>query len=259
VKAADARFAASILAEAWRMGSRVPELPADCRPKTIADGYQIQARFDTEVELPHGGWKIGCTSAAARKIMGARAPFASRVFATRIFESGVKLPASGYTTRGLEGEFAFRLKTALPPRKRAYTRVDVATAIGALYPALEIIDPRYDDFTKVGTPSVVADFAGTGALVLGQAVARWRTLDLTRLAVQVTVDGKVVGEGTGGDVMGDPLNAMVWLANWARTRDGLAAKDLIATGTCTGLAYAPPKSHAAADFGKHGTVRVEFT
>jgi hypothetical protein len=95
-----ATAAAQQLADAWRVGALLPDLSPACRPRTVAEGYQVQARLIAELEIPLGGWKIGCTSAEARKILKARAPFASPVFAPRIFDSGIALPARIYTVRG---------------------------------------------------------------------------------------------------------------------------------------------------------------
>jgi 2-keto-4-pentenoate hydratase len=131
--------------------------------------------------------------------------------------------------------------------------------VGSLHPAIEIIDSRYADWLKVSLPSIVADMGSNGALVVGPAVKRWRTLDLAKPAVRMTVDGKVVGEGTGAAVMGDPADALVWLANLARRRGGLAAGDMVTTGTCTGLQRAPAgASTVVGDFGKLGSVTIKF-
>ncbi|HEX2114663.1 MAG TPA: hydratase, partial [Alphaproteobacteria bacterium] len=164
------------LADAWQIGNLLPELPVYCRPRTSAEAYRIQDLLAEELGVPVGGWKIGCTSAAARKILKSRGPFAGRIFAPRIFESGVTLPGSAYPMRGLEGEFAFRLKKALPPRRRAYTLREVTDAVGSLHPAIEIVDSRFTDWLKVGVPSLIADQGCNGALVLGPAVPRWRQI-----------------------------------------------------------------------------------
>ncbi len=254
-----AQEAADRLAEAWRIGILLPELPEDCRPRNAADGYRIQDLLADELGFPVGGWKIGCTSAIARKILKARGPFAGRVFATRMFASGTTLPATAYPMRGLEGEFAFRLTTALPARKRAYGLAEVTAAIGSLHLAIEIVDSRYADWLTVGTPSLIADQGSNGALVVGPAVPRWRTRKLDAQAVTMAVNGKTVGKGTGADCLGHPLKALVWLANLMRGRGGLPAGMVISTGTCSGFHRAAPGDRARADFGKLGAVEVGFT
>lgn len=259
MKSERAREAADRLAAAWRTGTVLAELPEECRPRNSAEGYRIQDLLAEELGFPVGGWKIGCTSAVARKILKARGPFAGRVFATRIFPTGTTLPASAYPMRGLEGEFAFRLAKPLPARKRAYGLAEAAAAIGSLHPAIEIVDSRYADWLKVGTPSLIADQGSNGALVLGPAVPRWRTRKLETQAVAMEVDGRTVGKGTGADCLGHPLKALAWLANLMRGRGGLPAGAVISTGTCSGFHRAAPGDRARADFGKLGAVEVRFT
>jgi 2-keto-4-pentenoate hydratase len=75
----------------------------------------------------------------------------------------------------------------------------------------------------------------------------------------MTIDGKEVSSGTGSAVLGDPLNALVWLANdRARRGDGLKAGQVITTGTCCGLNKVGPVAHAVADHGSLGKVEVRF-
>jgi 2-keto-4-pentenoate hydratase len=250
--------AVRLLAGAWQIGLLLPELPAHCRPRNAAEAYRIQDLLAEELDFPVGGWKIGCTSAAARKILKSRGPFAGRIFTTRMFESGVSLPDSAYPMRGLEGEFAFRMKTALPPRKRAYSLAEVTAAVGSLHPAIEIVDSRFSDWLKAGVQSVIADQGSNGALILGPAVPRWRQLKLDQMPVKMLVNGKVVGQGAGADCLGHPLKALTWLANLLRKRGGLASGAIVSTGTCCGFHRAAPGDSARAEFGRIGTVEVTF-
>ena len=250
--------AVQLLAEAWQVGTLLPALPERCRPRNAAEAYRIQDLLTEELGIPVGGWKIGCTGAVARKILKSRGPFAGRIFAPRIFESGMGLPGSAYPMRGLEGEFAFRMKKALPPRKRAYSQREVTEAVGSLHPAIEIVDSRYVDWLKAGLPSLIADQGCNGALILGPAVPRWRQLKLETAAVKMVVNGKTVGQGMGGDCLGHPLKALTWLANLLRLRGGLAAGMVVSTGTCSGFHRAGEEDTVRADFGRIGAVDLRF-
>jgi 2-keto-4-pentenoate hydratase len=251
-------MAARLLADAWRTGTRLAGLSEACRPRSAADGYRIQDLVADRLGEAVGGWKIGCTSAVARRILKSRGPFAGRVFTSRIFDSGAVIPGAAYPMRGLEGEFAFRLRKALPPRKRVYTRAEVADAVGSLHPAIEIVESRYADWMTVGVPSLIADLGQNGALILGAAVPRWRQLKLEQVPVKMTVNGRTVGEGSGRDCMEHPLEALTWLANLQRTRSGLAARAIVSTGTCTGFYRADSGGSVRAEFGKIGAVTFSF-
>ena len=76
-----------------------------------------------------------------------------------------------------------------------------------------------------------------GGAVLGEPVADWQGIDLTASRGTMSINGEVVGEGVGSDVMGHPLEPLVWLANHARSgrQCHLEAGALVLTGS-----FAPP-------------------
>ena len=250
--------AAELLADAWRTGTTLDALPGECRPRSAAEAYRIQDIFARALGEPIAGWKIGCTSAAVRKILKTRTPFCGRIFASRLFASGVTLGGASYKLRGLEGEFAFKLKRDLPARRTAYRRAEVLDAIGSLHPAIEVVDPRFTDWLVVGIHSIIADLGADGAVVLGAAVPRWRRIDLRKAPVRMAINGKIVGEGTGADCMGDPVAALVWLANELRRRAGLKAGQVVSTGACCGFHRAAAGDRGVADFGRLGRVEMRF-
>jgi 2-keto-4-pentenoate hydratase len=247
------------LIEAWQMGQVLAGWPEGCRPTTLAEAYRIQNGLNAELGVADAGWKIGATSDAARSMLKAKGPFYGRVLAPRIFPSGVSLPASAYAMRGLEGEFAFRLGRDLKPRAKSYSRREVLAAVESVHPAIEIVDTRFGDFDKAGgIHGIIADQGANAALVLGKKLV-WRPeRDLAKVAVRMAVNGTTVAEGTGAMVMGDPVVALMWLANEQRKRAGLKSGAVVTTGTCTGLYRAQKGDAATASFGKSATVSVSF-
>jgi 2-keto-4-pentenoate hydratase len=106
----------------------------------------------------------------------------------------------------------------------------------------------------------IADLASHGALVRGgdalaQPLAAWRPL----ARVRVLINGVEVAVGSGGDVLGDPLLALTWLANVLRA-DGvaLAPGDVVSSGTMTGLAAVTAGDSVTAEFDGVGDVRCAF-
>jgi 2-keto-4-pentenoate hydratase len=251
--------AADALGEAFAIGTTLSELPASCRPRTLKEAYAVQAAFVASVAIETAGWKIGCTSDAARAIiLKAKGPFAGRVFLPRCFASGTVIPNSSYPMRGIEGEFAFVLAKNLKPRTRPYTRAEISAAVADLHLAIEIIDSRYTDWLKVSLPELVADLGANGALIVGPPVSNWRQHDLVAVTVTMRSGGRIVGKGRGGDALGHPLDALRWLANNPATKDGLCAGEIVSTGTCTGLHQAAPGDKVSCHFGPLGKVTFAF-
>jgi 2-keto-4-pentenoate hydratase len=137
----------------------------------------------------------------------------------------------------------------------------VLDAVTSLHPAIEIPDSRFDDFTRVGAPQLIADNACAHWFVLGPpAPSDWRGIDLvTHLAIG-RVTGRVEREGCGANVLGDPREALVWLVNeLSRLGVTLHGGEVVTTGTCLVPLPIEAGDHVVADFGSLGQVeaRVE--
>lgn len=258
---AEAAGAAARLLATARGGHRtLPALPEDIRPATAAEAYAVQDAFADLWEAEAVGWKIGCTAEEQRRFLKVDEPFSGRIYAPVLLESPAEVSASAFFMRGIECEFAFRLGATLAPQDAERTVEEVAATIEVFHPAIEIVDSRYDDWLTVGGPSVVADNAVNGALVLGPSVENWRDIDLAAAPVGCVIDGKMVEEGRGALALGGPLVAMQWIANHLSARGiALEAGHVVTTGTCAGIHFVNAGQHAAADFGDLGRVEVQFT
>ena len=173
----------------------------------------------------------GCAVAARRAHV--RAPF--------IFESPAELFGGAFHVRIIESEYAFRLARDLPPRAAAYEREEVEAAVETLHPAIELVDCRYrSGLANAGAFSLVADNALAAAFVHADPIPGWQAQDLTNHRVRLSIDGEVMGEGTGEDVGGHPVLPLIWLANdRSRRGDGLLAGQFITTSSVTGIHQAP--------------------
>jgi 2-keto-4-pentenoate hydratase len=255
----DSRIAAEMLWDHWQAGRRLPAIPEDLRPRTREEGYAIQAQFERRSAAPLFGWKIAATSAAGQKHINVNGPLAGRLLAERVFEDGATLPFGANHMRVAEAEFAFRMGRTLEPRNEPYDAADVLAAVDTLHPAIEVPDSRFDDFTIVGAPQLIADNACAHLFVLGPAAtARWRDLDLAGHVVSGAVAGKLTREGKGANVLGDPRVALAWLANeLSGLGIPLEAGQVVTTGTCIVPLPIEPGARVAMDFGALGKVACE--
>jgi 2-keto-4-pentenoate hydratase len=160
----------------------------------------------------------------------------------------------------VEAEFGFRMHRELPPRARPYQQEDVQNAIGTLVPLIEICDTRLLDWKSRSIEEITADNAFHGGVAIGRELTDWRHVDLATHEVTLSIDGEIKGRGTGALVLGNPLEAVLWLANELSSRGlGLRTGDIIAAGTCTGLHLAPAGSLVEAHFGALGRVALSIT
>jgi 2-keto-4-pentenoate hydratase len=252
--------ASNLLWDCWCEGRRLSTLPDDIRPHTRQEGYAIQARLDARSAAPLFGWKIAATSAAGQAHINVDGPLAGRLLREKAFESGATLPFGANHMRVAEAEFAFRMGRDLAPRADQYLVDDVLAAVATLHPAIEVPDSRYEDFTVVGAPQLIADNACAHLFVLGpEAPARWRDIDLVEHTVTGTIDGTLTREGRGANVLGDPRVALTWLVN-ELSGLGLTLKagQVVTTGTCLTPLPIAPGDRMAADFGILGQVSTRI-
>lgn len=251
--------AARLLHAAWRDQQPIPGLPHGCRPQNLDEGYRIQAALAAVHDVPVAGYKIGATNEVAQRIFDVDAPFFGRVFAPSVLESPAEITAGTVRLHIIEAEFDFTLKKDLPARDGTYSRDEVMAAVDNLHPAIEIPDSRYKNWREAGMPQLAADNAVAALLVLGPPAADWRELDLSRHTVTVKVNGEAVDEGSGANVLGDPRNVLVWLANELSGRGlGLEAGQIVTTGSAADVITVKPGDTVVADFGDLGVAQASF-
>ncbi len=159
-----------------------------------------------------------------------------------------------------EPEFAFRMGKTLPARSQPYAVDDLLDAVEALHLAIELPSSRFLDFAKVGAAQLIADNACAHQFLLGPAVAAdWRDIDLSRHPVTGRVLGKLTEEGSGAAVLGDPRQALTWLANeLSGLGIDLATGQVVTTGTCTVPLPIAPGDRVEADFGRLGQIGLSL-
>ena len=256
---AETRRASDLLWNYWHQGKRLAEIPEDVRPRTREEGYAVQALLEERSASPLFGWKIAATSIAGQKHINVTGPLAGRLLREKVFAPGAELPFGVNHMKVGEAEFAFRMGRDLPPRPQPYSVDEVLAAVETLHPAIEVPDSRFDDFTIVGAPSLIADNACAHQFVLGPATkSDWRALDLVEHRAIGTV-GDLTREGKGANVLGDPRVALAWLAN-ELSGLGITLKtgEVVTTGTCLVPLPIAPGVEMHADFGALGTVSARI-
>lgn len=246
----DTLSTADILIAARKEGTTVTlsELPA-----SLDESYAVLDAIIDRIGNPLFGWKAAFTNAAAMKRMKTDEPAFGPLFEEWAYRSGESVPTPENCLRRVECEYAFRMAHALPARDAPYSRDEVVAAVASLHPAIEIVDSRMAGAFEIGARALVADHCVNFAFICGDGVADWRGLDLISQPVRLFVDGETAAEGSGADVLGDPLQSLVWLVNRLSARGkGVSAGAVITTGSCTGMHPVPRQCKLAADFGPLG-------
>jgi len=180
----------------------------------VEDAYRISIAV-TELKIKAGrivkGHKIGLTSKAMRELTGASEPDYGTLFDDWFILEGGVVPRSQMNRPLVEAELAFVLREPLVgPGVNA---VDVIRATDFVLPCLEVVDVRQKSRGPNSLVDSIADAAACGRVVLGGCPARLIDVDIRRIGASLSINGSVEQSGVASAVMGNPINAVAWLAN----------------------------------------------
>lgn len=250
---------ATSLTEAWRNSTTIPLPPADAAPATREEAYAVQDRIAERLGERVIGWKVGAAVRAVQVLEGHDGPIPGRMFASRLFDSPARVPASVFDGYKIECEFAFRFSEAVPPRSGGYDRDTLAKRI-VFHPGLEIAGNRYAaGDRKITTRDVIADNGGGAGYVLGKPIERWQSLDFEHMAIDARIEGGEPVQTYFGELRRDAVDVLVETVNGLCARGiGLAAGELLSTGSLTMPTVLRRGQTFVARFGELETLSVTF-
>ena len=224
-----------------------------------ADAYRIQNRLIEGLQAKGqivAGHKVALTSKAARSHLGVDEPCFGHILDRNIYPNDSDVPVGDLADPHVEAEIAFLLGQDL--RGPGITPVQVISATQAVLPALEIVDIKVQG-EDIQATDIIAHNAIHGGVVVGSRLTSLDDLDLQFEGVTVHFNGTLQGSGTGSEVMGNPINPIVWLANKLAEFDGcLRAGEIIIAGSIVTPIRVRAGDYFEATYTRLGTVGARF-
>ena len=243
----DARIHAERLHKALETVTPIPPLSAEIPGLTVGDAYAIQSEFVRRLRGNTGrvvGYKLGLTSKPMQDLLGVDQPDFGPVLDSMVVPAGRPVDRGRFIQPKIEAELALHLGRDLAGP--GVTGPQAAESVAGVSVAVEIIDSRIEDW-KIGLTDTVADLASAGAVVVSPTVVPLADVDPRLVGVVVHRNGELMATGAGAAALGDPLEALAWLANTlAGYGERLEAGRFVMTGSL----------HAAFAFGAGDRVTV---
>ncbi len=252
--APDPRQTAERIVAIFRARQPIDILPAELIPDDLDTAYQVREQFEA-IERPRRGavvgYKIGMTTPIMQQLCGVDEPCYGAMFASEIRQSPARVRVGDYCRVGIETEIAMRLGADLPD---GGGRTRVEEAVESCMAAIEVLEDLRHDYKRLSARSMVAGNVWNEGCVLGVPVTDWRKLDLAAATSRLTINGKEIGGGKGADVMGNPLNALSWLAD-KLAADGrpLRRGMVVMTGSMVPIQFPNAGDHAVVEVSGLGT------
>ena len=240
--------------------TRVPiDPPSQTTTLSVEDAYAVQS-LQIERRVSSGarvrGHKVGLTSRAMQKMFGVNQPDYGHLLDTMFLPPGERVAACRFLQVRVEPEIAFVLGRDL--RGPGVTLADALRSVDFAVASLELIDSRVRDW-KITLVDTIADNASSGAVVHGSRPVLMHQVDPRLAGCNLYRNGSLVATGAGGAVLGDPINALVWLANTLGPLGvTLEAGEVVLPGSCTPAVPVSAGDTLRADFAGFGPVSVSF-
>ena len=250
---------AEILFESYRTGMAIEPL-SDADPSLeVADAHQIQKMFAEKLISWLGGrvigYKLGLTSEPMQKLLGVDTPDFGPVISTMTHNSGERIELGTAIAPKAEAEITLMMGETL--RGPGVTALAAARAVEGAVASIEVVDSRVADW-RIKLVDTIADLGSSRAAVLGDRVVPV-DFDLRLCGMAVYHNGDLAGTGAGAACMGNPFNALAWLANELALYDEeLPAGCFVLTGALHAAFPVKPGDTVWAAFDRLGSVSVSF-
>ncbi len=243
--------------QSFRTGTAASPFPVSAL--TDNDAYAVQyeliERLKGQGEVVRGH-KVALTTQAARAHLGVDEPCFGHILDARVYANGSEVPLAELADPHCEAEIAFMLREDL--KGPGVTPAQVMAATRAVLPAIELVDIKVQG-EGIRAADVIAHQALHGGVIIGSRLIDLNTVDLQYEGVTVEYNGHLEGSGTGSEVMGNPINSIVWLANkMAEFDDYLKAGEIIISGSVVTPVRVQPGGHINITFTRLGSVGATF-
>ena len=253
------RSIAQALLEAYETKEPISPLTTSYPSITVDEAYHIQLA-QINARLANGdvivGKKIGLTSKVMQQMFNVTEPDYGHILASMVLADGDEIAINQMIQPKIEFEIAFVLKEDV--EGPGVTAQQIIAATDYVVPAFEIIDSRIADW-KIRFEDTVADNGSSAYAILGGKPKRLDEVNLETLGMNILKNGQFIDHATGAAVMGNPVNAVVWLANaLGQYNIGLKKGEFVLSGALTAALPIDAGDTFTADFAHLGAIQVTF-
>ncbi|MFA6299696.1 MAG: fumarylacetoacetate hydrolase family protein [Nocardioides sp.] len=217
----------------------------------------VQARLAAGATVV--GRKIGATSEAVQQQLGVDQPDFGYLLSDMDVSQQRPISMRTLVQPRVEAEVAFVLAHDIDPADESDITLElVRAAVAVALPALEIVDSRIADW-DIEFTDTVADNASSGLFVVGDEGRPLDDLEPRDVTMSLSINGEVRSSGNGAACLGDPLEALRWLAVQAqRFGDPLRAGHLILSGALGPFVPFAPGDRVEATISGFAPLSVQF-
>lgn len=210
------------------------------RDISVEEAYKIQQVYNAKMTDRYGkvtGYKVAYASKASQEKWNIDAPTFGAFFEAQQVENGGTVRAEDFITFHNESELTVVIaKDIRSPLESVETLMPYLQSV---HVGLDVPDNRFDGSRgAIGVADIIAISCATHTYVIGEGVDP-ETVDFENIELTLERNGEVIYSGSSSNVMGDPREAVLILANHLLEQGTyLKQGDLVLTGSVA-AAYSP--------------------
>ena len=160
----------------------------------------------------------------------------------------------------MECEIAVRIGRDMLGLKGPYTSESVGSSVKAIMAGIELVDDRYEDYQQLNAATLIGDNFFNAGAVLGEESENWQDLNVRSITGILKINGRELARGYGMDILGDPFEALAWIANHrAKLGVPLLAGSFVMLGSVVQTVFLDKPCEICIEFDHLSPVRVTFS
>jgi 2-keto-4-pentenoate hydratase len=198
------------------------------------------------------GYKAALTNPAVQAKFGVKEPLRGVLLAGMLLPGGSEVDAAFGAAPLSEGDLLVRVRSSAI--NEAKNHAECLDALDAVIPFIELPDLVYAKSVTVDGPALAAIDAGARLGVVGDPIPLAAGEDWEKRLAEFKLDildaeGKVLATGFGQNLLGHPLDAVLWLRDAVRASGrALVPGDVLSLGTVTKLMPVAPDTAVRARY-----------
>ena len=239
-------------------------LQKECIPQDLNEAYKIQNELKILYLSMSGnfciGKKVGCTNKLAQEQVNIYEPFYGNLFFRFMKLSGCQLKLKNFYKPFIEPEISFRIKEDININNAPFKISDSNNLFDSIIPSIEIVDFRFgENIKEVGINNLISTNGASEFWISGRKHFPLSTINLENQIIKLYLNNSLVEEGNTNNVLNNPINSALWIVNkLACSGEPMLKGQYISTGTCTKAFPIISKGFITANFGKLGTVELNY-
>lgn len=211
-----------------------PVLPGDT---TLEDAYCAQKKYLAKLGRDLGdpvGYKAGLTNRPLQERFGATEPLGGVMFAPMLLSSGASLDAKYGVRPVYEADLIVTVKDERINEAR--TPEEALQYLGEVVPFIELLDLVPAEASSLNLATIAAYNIVSRHGVTGKGIPIQDTPEFVQALADmksITTDdtGRVIQVARGSDILGNPLNVVLWLTRHVNAQGGrLRSGDVLSLG-----------------------------